>query len=447
MVKFESIMGFQLLQSLLFVAVLVTGLYPFVRRIQRIRANIFRGRGAPATDRPALRWRQMARVALGQSKMGSRPVAAFFHVLIYVGFVLINLELLEILLDGLLGTHRILSKPLGGLYPLMIGLFEWLGVGVIIACFVFLGRRMVSGPPRLYKAAELAGWPAWDAKVILIVEIILMGALLVMNATDVAMHPGAYHFPVSGWLAQAMQGWSPEALYATERIAWWLHLGGILAFLNYLPYSKHFHIVLAFPNTWYASLDAPGTMTNMPVIQNEVQAMLNPASAPAPSTEAPGRFGAADVHDLPWKSLLDAYSCTECGRCTSVCPANITGKKLSPRKIMMDTRDRLEESDRWLQAHPEATSVEDGKTLLGDYISNEEVLACTSCNACVEACPILINPLNIILELRRYRAMEAGEMPSEWALMQSNIENNGAPWAFPAADRLAWAEQDSTQRS
>jgi hypothetical protein len=306
---------------------------------------------------------------------------------------------------------------------------------------------MVSGPPRLYKAAELNGWPAWDAKVILIVEIILMGALLVMNAADVAMHPGAYHFPVSGWLAQAMRGWSPEALYATERIAWWLHLGGILAFLNYLPYSKHFHIVLAFPNTWYASLDAPGTMTNMPVIQNEVQAMLNPASAQPPSTEAPGRFGAADVHDLPWKSLLDAYSCTECGRCTSVCPANITGKKLSPRKIMMDTRDRLEESDRWLQAHPEATSVEDGKTLLGDYISNEEVLACTSCNACVEACPILINPLNIILELRRYRAMEAGEMPSEWALMQGNIENNGAPWAFPAADRLAWAEQDSTQRS
>jgi heterodisulfide reductase subunit C len=261
------------------------------------------------------------------------------------------------------------------------------------------------------------------------------------------MHPGAYHFPVSGWLAHLFDGWSPEALYATERIAWWLHLGGILAFLNYLPYSKHFHIVLAFPNTWYASLDAPGSMTNMPVIQNEVQAMLNPASAPAPSTEAPGRFGAADVHDLPWKSLLDAYSCTECGRCTSVCPANITGKKLSPRKIMMDTRDRLEESDRWLQAHPEATSVEDGKTLLGDYISNEEVLACTSCNACVEACPILINPLNIILELRRYRAMEAGEMPSEWALMQGNIENNGAPWAFPAADRLAWAEQDSTQRS
>ncbi|MFM8838058.1 MAG: Fe-S oxidoreductase, partial [Bacteroidota bacterium] len=273
-------MGFQLLQSLLFVAVLVTGLYPFVRRIQRIRTNIFRGQGSPATDRPALRWRQMARVALGQSKMGSRPVAAFFHVLIYVGFVLINLELLEILLDGLLGTHRILSKPLGGLYPLMIGLFEWLGVGVIIACLVFLGRRMVSGPPRLYKAAELAGWPAWDAKIILLVEIVLMGALLVMNAADVALHPGAYPFPVSGWIALAMEGWSPEALYATERIAWWLHLGGILAFLNYLPYSKHFHIVLAFPNTWYASLDAPGTMTNMPVIQNEVQAMLNPASAP-----------------------------------------------------------------------------------------------------------------------------------------------------------------------
>ncbi|MFM8978050.1 MAG: 4Fe-4S dicluster domain-containing protein, partial [Bacteroidota bacterium] len=335
----------------------------------------------------------------------------------------------------------------GGLYPLMIGLFEWLGVGVIIACLVFLGRRMVSGPPRLYKAAELAGWPAWDAKIILLVEIVLMGALLVMNAADVALHPGAYPFPVSGWIALAMEGWSPESLYATERIAWWLHLGGILAFLNYLPYSKHFHIVLAFPNTWYASLDAPGTMTNMPVIQNEVQAMLNPASAPAPSNEAPGRFGAADVHDLPWKSLLDAYSCTECGRCTSVCPANLTGKKLSPRKIMMDTRDRLEESDRWLQAHPEATSVADGKNLLGDYITAEEVLACTSCNACVETCPVLINPLNIILELRRYRAMEAGEMPSEWALMQGNIENNGAPWAFPAADRLAWAQPNTNQPS
>lgn len=441
-------MELHLFQSLLFVAVLVSGMTPFVRRVARIRSNILRGQGSPSNDRPALRWGQMARVALGQSKMGSRPVAAFFHVLIYVGFVLINLELLEILLDGLLGTHRILAAPLGKVYPLMIGFFEWLAVGVMLACVVFLWRRNVQGPARLLRSAELQGWPARDANLILFIELILMGALLTMNAADHILHPGLYAFPVSGFFASAMQGWSPEALYATERIAWWLHFGGILAFLNYLPYSKHFHIVLAFPNTWYASLEPAGTMSNMPVVQHEVMAMLDPQSVTdsgAPS--APLRFGAKDVHDLPWKSLLDAYSCTECGRCTSVCPANLTGKKLSPRKIMMDTRDRLEESDRWLQANPATETVQDGKSLLGDYISPEEILACTSCNACVEACPVLINPLNIILELRRYQAMEASEMPAEWALMQSNIENNGAPWAFPAADRLAWAPQTSSERS
>jgi heterodisulfide reductase subunit C len=432
-------MGLTLLQSLLFVGVLVTGITPFVRRVSRIRANILRGRGGIPNDRAGKRWRQMARVALGQSKMGNRPVAAFFHILIYAGFVLINLELLEIVLDGVLGTHRILAKPLGAVYPWMIGSFEFLGLGVVIACLVFLWRRNVQGPARLFKAAELQGWPALDANLILLIELVLMGALFLMNAADMAMHPGDYVFPVSGLIAVAMQGWSMEALYATERIAWWLHIGGIIGFLNYLPYSKHFHIILAFPNTWYASLEPAGTMSNMPVIQQEVKAMLDPQSAPASvSAEAPARFGAKDVHDLPWKSLLDAYSCTECGRCTSVCPANLTGKKLSPRQIMMSTRDRLEEAGQWLEANPGTATVEDNRSLLGDFISTEEILACTSCNACVEACPVLINPLNIILELRRYRAMEAGEMPSEWVLMQSNIENNGAPWAFPAADRGAW---------
>lgn len=435
-------MELALIQSLLFVGVLVTGVTPFVRRVSRIRANILRGRGGVPSDQHWKRWTQMTRVALGQSKMGSRPVAAFFHLLIYVGFVLINLELLEIVLDGVLGTHRILAKPLGPLYSWMIACFEFLGLAVVVACLVFLWRRNVQGPARLYKAVELQGWPAKDANLILIIELILMGALFLMNAADMALHPGVYAFPVSGLLAKALQGWSPEALYACERIAWWLHIGGILGFLNYLPYSKHFHIILAFPNTWYASLEPAGTISNMPVIQQEVKAMLDPQSPPPTNVaDAQSRFGAKDVHDLPWKSLLDAYSCTECGRCTSVCPANLTGKKLSPRQIMMSTRDRLEEAGQWLEANPQAITVEDHRSLLGDFISTEEILACTSCNACVEACPVLINPLNIILELRRYQAMEAGEMPSEWALMQSNIENNGAPWAFPAADRGAWAQE------
>ena len=443
--KFGSRMVLSLLQSLLFAAVLVTGATPFVRRIRLIRANILRGRPQECSDRPGARWRQMVRVALGQSKMGTRPVAAFFHLLIYVGFVLINLELVEILLDGFLGTHRILSKPLGDYYGWMIGVFELLGLGVVAACVVFLWRRNVSGPARLYKASDLAGWPARDANWILIIELVLMGALFVMNAADSAAHPELGSFWISGFLAGWMQGMSSEGLYAVERIAWWMHLGGILGFLNYLPYSKHFHIVLAFPNTWYASLDPPGAMTNMPFVQREVEAMLNPqAVSVAEAAEPPGKFGARDVHDLSWKNLLDAYSCTECGRCTSVCPANLTGKLLSPRKIMMDTRDRLEEAGRWLDAHPQSSEVTDGKYLLGDYIRKEEILACTSCNACVEACPVLINPLNIILELRRYQAMEASDMPSEWALMQGNIENNGAPWAFPAADRLAWAGDASS---
>lgn len=430
-----------MIAQLVFLVLLVAGVGLFARKIATIARNIRLGKDESRTDQPARRLEQMVRVALGQGKMLSRPVAGFFHVVIYVGFVLINLEVLEIVLDGLLGTHRLFKPLLGSFYQVIIGFFEVLAVGVLISCVVFLWRRNVQKLERFHKP-ELTGWPFLDANLILIIEVVLMGAFLLMNIAEANMteHGG---YLISRPLGFLLNGVSEVGLHTIERVAWWGHIVGILAFLNYLPYSKHFHILMAFPNTYYADLASSGKIAVMESVRKEVSLMLDPnvdpfaAPVEAANGEQPSRFGARDVTNLSWKSLMDAYSCTECGRCSSVCPANITGKKLSPRSIMMKTRDRLEDVGKLLDQGKELGS--DSQFLLGDYITAEELQACTTCQACVDACPVLINPLSIITELRRYQSMEAGEQPGEWKSMYTNMENNGAPWQFPAADRLGWA--------
>jgi ferredoxin len=430
-----------MIAQLVFLVLLVAGVGLFARKIATIARNIRLGKDESRTDQPARRLEQMVRVALGQGKMLSRPVAGFFHVVIYVGFVLINLEVLEIVLDGLLGTHRLFKPLLGSFYQVIIGFFEVLAVGVLISCVVFLWRRNVQKLERFHKP-ELTGWPFLDANLILIIEVVLMSAFLLMNIAEANM-PEHGGYLISRPLGFLLNGVSEGGLHTIERLAWWGHIVGILAFLNYLPYSKHFHILMAFPNTYYADLASSGKIPVMESVRKEVSLMLDPNADPfaapveAANGEQPSRFGARDVTDLSWKSLMDAYSCTECGRCSSVCPANITGKKLSPRSIMMKTRDRLEDVGKLLDQGKELGS--DGQFLLGDYITAEELQACTTCQACVDACPVLINPLSIITELRRYQSMEAGEQPGEWKSMYTNMENNGAPWQFPAADRLGWA--------
>ncbi len=430
-----------MIAQLVFLVLLVAGVGLFARKIATIARNIRLGKDESRTDQPARRLEQMVRVALGQGKMLSRPVAGFFHVVIYVGFVLINLEVLEIVLDGLLGTHRLFKPLLGSFYQVIIGFFEVLAVGVLISCVVFLWRRNVQKLERFHKP-ELTGWPFLDANLILIIEVVLMSAFLLMNIAEANM-PEHGGYLISQPLGFLLNGVSEGGLHTIERLAWWGHIVGILAFLNYLPYSKHFHILMAFPNTYYADLASSGKIPVMESVRKEVSLMLDPNADPfaAPVEAANGeqlsRFGARDVTDLSWKSLMDAYSCTECGRCSSVCPANITGKKLSPRSIMMKTRDRLEDVGKLLDQGKELGS--DGQFLLGEYITAEELQACTTCQACVDACPVLINPLSIITELRRYQSMEAGEQPGEWKSMYTNMENNGAPWQFPAADRLGWA--------
>jgi len=432
-----------MLSQIVFTVFLMAGIGMFARKLSGITRNIQLGRPEMRADQRGRRWRQMARVALGQGRMLSRPVAGVFHILIYAGFVLINLEVLEIVLDGIFGTHRLFKPIMGAFYGVVIGFFELLAVGVLLACVVFLWRRNVQRLGRFHKP-ELAGWPFLDANLILLIEIVLMGAFLLMNIAEANL-PERGGYVVSDRLAFLLGGVSAGGLHNIERISWWAHILGILAFLNYLPYSKHFHILMAFPNTWYADLVPSGKIPVMESVRKEVAMMLDPQADPfaaAPEGAGaegvpPGRFGAKDVTDLSWKSLMDAYSCTECGRCSSVCPANLTGKKLSPRSILMRTRDRLEDVGRLLDQGKEAGS--DGKFLLGDYISSEELRACTTCQACVEACPVLINPLTIITELRRYQSMEAGDQPGEWKSMYTNVENNGAPWQFPAADRLGWA--------
>lgn len=433
-----------------FLVILLAAGGAFAYQVSKIRRNILLGRDVDRSDRKGQRLALMTRVALGQSKMVTRPLAGIMHILIYVGFVIINIEVLEIIIDGVFGTHRIFSF-LGGFYDFLIGSFEILAFLVLFACVVFLIRRN-SGTIRRFKARELTSWPKNDANIILVVEILLMMAFLTMNATDYLLQMrGVEHYvvagayPVSSLIAPLFDSMSNEGLILYERAAWWFHIVGILLFLNYLPISKHFHIILAFPNVFYSKLTPEGKFSNMDKVTEEVKLMMDPTAdpyatpAPADPDAVPEKFGAKDVRDLHWKNLMDAYSCTECGRCTSVCPANITGKLLSPRKIMMDTRDRLEEVGRNIDKN--GKDHDDGKSLLGDYIKEEELWACTTCNACVDACPVNINPLEIIVDLRRYLVMEESKSPTELTGMFTNVENNGAPWAFPQADRLKWAEE------
>jgi ferredoxin len=421
---------------------LVTGsVVLFKRNLLRIVRNIRLGRPEDRSDRKAKRRAMLLRIAFGQTRLLIRPVPGILHTIVYAGFIIMNIELLEIVIDGLSGTHRVFSS-LGGFYRFLIASFEYLAAAVWLACFVFLIRRNVLKLKR-FSGEEMKAWPRSDANYILFAEILLMSAFLLMNAADYALQlrgsapaVGVGAFPLSSRIAGLLPG-SASALLLIERGCWWFHIAGIFAFLNYLPYSKHFHILLAFPNTYYANLDPKGKSGNMPAVTNEVKAMLDPLFVP-PATEA-GYFGARDVTGLTWKSLMDAYSCTECGRCTSGCPANITGKRLSPRKIMMDTRDRLEEVGRNIDRFGKDYS--DGKSLLDNYISREEIWACTSCNACVEACPVMIDPLTIIMELRRYAVMEESQAPASIQTMFGNVENNGAPWKYAAADRANWISQ------
>jgi heterodisulfide reductase subunit C len=439
------------ISSILFVLVLLGAVGLFSRNIQRVIRNIRLGRDQDISDRKAERWGVMARVALGQSKMVARPVAGFMHILIYIGFVIINIEVAEIVIDGIFGTHRI-GAFLGPLYDFLIGSFEVLAVGVLLACVVFIARRAVLQLPRFHKP-EMKGWPSKDAMIILVVEILLMGAFLKMNATDQVLaargvdhYTTAGSYPVSSMLRPFFEGMTDGTVIAFERFFWWFHILGIFAFLNYLPYSKHFHILLAFPNTWYSKLQPPTEIANMPRITGEVRSMIDPSVAPpepAPArtvagVEVPERFGAKDVFDLSWKSLMDAYSCTECGRCTSECPANITGKLLSPRKIMMDTRDRMEEVGRNIDTN-QGTFKDDGLSL-HSRITEEELWACTTCNACTQACPVNIDPVHIIMEMRRYKVMEESSTRPALTGMFNNVENNGAPWAFGPDQRMKWTE-------
>ncbi len=436
-----------MISHIIFILLLGTGIALFTKNVRRIIRNIGLGKDINRSDRPGLRLKTMARVALGQSKMVVRPVAGIMHILVYAGFIIINIEVLEIIIDGIFGTHRVLASLLGSFYNFLIASFEWLAFGVILGCAVFLIRRNILKLKRFWQK-ELDGWPRSDANIILMTEIALMLAFLTMNNTDALLQGRGYGhyisaglFPVSSLFTNLYSGMSSEHLFMLERFCWWFHFIGILAFLNYIPYSKHFHILLAFPNVYYSNLNPKGEFTNMPSVTNEVKLMLDPSAVvpPADPNAQPGKFGAKDVTDLTWKNLMDAYSCTECGRCTSVCPANITGKKLSPRKIMMDTRDRLEEVGKNMDKN--GKDHDDGKTLLNDYISSEELWACTSCNACTEACPVNIDPLSIIIDMRRYLVMEQSSAPAELNNIFNNIENNQAPWKYSPVDRFNWAKE------
>jgi heterodisulfide reductase subunit C len=440
----------ELIDNILFVLLLGIASWLFTKNVMKVRRNILLGKDVQRKDQAGKRWGMLIRVALGQSKMVVRPLAGIMHILVYVGFVIINIEVIEIMIDGIFGTHRVLRFT-GVLYNFLIASFEWLALGVIVGCVVFLARRNIIKLKR-FLSKELDGWPRSDANLILTIEILLMSAFMLMNAADSILQArGSEHyisehykmagsFPVSSALVPALDGMSESGLILLERFCWWFHIIGIFAFLNYLPYSKHFHILLAFPATYYSNLEPKGNFRNLDSVSNEVKLMLDPSAVTPPTDGTPQRFGAKDVFDLNWKQLLDAYTCTECGRCTSVCPANITGKLLSPRKILMDTRDRLEEVGKNLDAN--GSFQDDGKSLIGSYISEEELWACNTCNACTDACPVNLDPLSVIVDLRQYLVMEQSAAPASLNSMFTNIENNGAPWQFSPSDRLNWAKED-----
>ena len=436
------------ISNLIFALSLILAIFFFRRNVLKIKRNIFLGRDVNRSDQASSRWKTMIRVALGQSKMMVKPIAGFLHVIVYVGFVIINIEVLEIILDGLFGTHRVFSF-MGGFYDFLIASFEILALLVLVACILFFIRRNGLQLKR-FVMKEVEGWPKTDANLILIFEVLLMGAFLLMQGADLTLQKlGTAHYieagsyPVSSFLLFVFEGMSKSTVYFFERFFWWFHILGILAFLNYLPYSKHLHIVLAFPNTYYSNLKPKGAFSNMDSVTQEVKLMMDPdadpyAASDTDTSDDTQSFGAKDVTDLNWVQLMNAYSCTECGRCTSECPANQTGKILSPRKIMMDTRDRLEAYGASLDG---IKTEGDDQTLLDGYITREELWACTTCNACTDACPINIDPLSIILDMRRYMVMEESAAPNELNMMFTNVENNGAPWQFPAADRLKWKDE------
>ena len=445
----------QILSSILFIALTVVGFGLFARNAKKIYRNIKLGRPIDRTDRSSDRFKNMLLVAFGQKKMFTRPVPALLHFAIYAAFMITQIELIEIFIDGIFGTHRIFKEPLGGFYTFIISLIEILSVAALTATIIFLSRRNLLKLPRL-NMKEMLGWPKKDANLILIMELVLVLCIFTMNGTDeVLFNRGASHFAgqesfnftISQFVGPAVFGSLSEGtLHVLERIGWWGHFAMVLTFLNYLYFSKHLHILLAFPNTYFADLNPLGQFSNLEAVTNEVKLMMDPNAdpfaAPAPDENAvPAKFGASDVMDLHQVQLLNAYSCTECGRCTSVCPANITGKKLSPRLIMMKTRDRLEEVGRNIDTN-KGTFVEDGKSLLNDYITPEELWACTTCNACVEECPIEISPLSIIMDMRQFLVMEQSAAPMELNNMMTNIENNSAPWQYSQMDRLNWKDEN-----
>ena len=438
----------QYIDNVIFLILLIAGFGLFFKSLKEIYRNIRLGKEINRTDRKAERWAIMAKVALGQSKMVKRPIAGILHIFVYVGFVIINVELLEIIIDGVFGTHRFLQSVLGdSFYAFFTSTLEVLALLVVIAVVVFFIRRNFYGVKRL-TMKELFGWPKKDANWILIIEFALMVAFFTMNGADYYAEADRFagNFPISKHIFPFFQNFSVETLHIVEKSAWWFHFVGILFFMNYLYYSKHLHIILAFPNTWFSNLEKKGEFNNLASVTKEIKLMMDPNADPyaAPAegeTEVPSKFGAEDVFDLNQHQLMSAYSCTECGRCTSVCPANITGKKLSPRLIMMKTRDRLEEVGKNINKNG-GQFVEDGKKLVNDYITREELWACTTCNACVDACPVLIDPLSIIFELRRFLVMEQSAAPQELNLMMTNVENNAAPWQYNQADRLNWAKDN-----
>lgn len=431
----------QVAQQILFVILTAVAVWLFSRKVKEIGRNIRLGRDEDISDNKPLRWRNVLLLAFGQKKMFRNPLVAVLHFFVYAGFIIINIEVLEIMLDGVLGTHRLFAEPLGKLYLFLINAFEVLALLVLVACLIFLVRRNIIKLKR-FVSKDLDGWPRSDANYILLTEVVLMSLFLLMNASETLKDAGpGTGFVISKHLHPLLSGIGDHGLEIIERSCWWLHIIGIFAFLNYLPYSKHLHIILAFPNAYYARLEPMGKMENMESVQKEVLYAMQPELAPPAGSDqaVPQKFGAKDVKDLSWKNLMDAYSCTECGRCSAACPANQTGKLLSPRKIMMATRDRLEEVGKNISANGEFK--DDAKSLLHDYISTEELRACTTCNACVQECPVSISPLDIILQMRRYLVMEESNSPQEWTAMFSNVENNFAPWKFSPDERDKWVEE------